>query len=333
VTAAPSATPPGRADGPVRAVLFGSGAFAVPILDALRAMSGIDLVAVVSTPDRPAGRAGALTPTPVAARARAADLPVLQPASLRASDAAAMLADLRPAVAVLADYGRIVPDALLSIPPAGFLNLHPSLLPRHRGATPIPATIAAGDAETGVTLFRMDAGMDTGPIVAATRRDLDGTETAPALEDALAVDAARLLVATLPGWMAGEVAAEPQPETGATLTRPLRREDGRLDLSLGAVALDRLVRAHLGWPGSFVETALGRLIVTRAEAGPTDPADRPGMIVDDGDGLALATAAGRLRLLDVRLAGTRPMSGAELRRGRPALVGSVVRPGVGESRT
>jgi methionyl-tRNA formyltransferase len=332
VTAGPPETRPGHIDGPIRAVLFGSGAFAVPLLAALRAMPDVDVVAVVSTPDRPAGRAGTLTPTPVAAAARAAGLPLLQPPSLRTPAAAAALADLRPDVVVLADYGRIVPDALLAIPASGFLNLHPSLLPRHRGATPIAATIAAGDAETGVTLFLMDAGTDTGPIVATTRRRLDGTESASALEDALATDAAGLLGATLRRWVAGDLVATPQPEAGGTLTRPLRREDGRLDPTLGARTLERLVRAHAPWPGSFVETDMGRLIVARAAVCPADPADRPGTIVADGDGLALATAEGRLRLLDVRLAGSRPMTAAELRRGRPALAGSDVHPDVGESR-
>jgi methionyl-tRNA formyltransferase len=320
-----------RGHGPVRVVLFGSGSFALPLLDSLVALPGVDLVAVVSTPDRAAGRAAEPTPTPIAARARETAIPLFQPRSLRTAEAVEMLASLRPTVVVLADYGRIVPDALLDVPRSGFINLHPSLLPRHRGATPIPAAIAAGDPETGVTLFLMDAGMDTGPIVAKTRRRLDGSETAPMLEAALAADAATLLAATLPEWLAGALHAVPQPETGVTTTRPLRREDGRLDPSVGAVALERLVRAHLPWPASFVETPLGRLIVTRAAAGPAEATDAVATIVADGDGLALATADGRLRLLDVGLSGTRSMTAAELRRGRPALVGSAVAPPVGES--
>jgi len=331
VTRPPSPERDDRGRGPVRVVLFGSGSFALPLLDSLVALPGVALVAVVSTPDRPAGRSAAPTPTPVVARARETGLPLFQPRSLRTTEAAEMLASLRPTVVVLADYGRIVPDALFAVPPAGFVNLHPSLLPRHRGATPIPAAIAAGDPETGVTLFLMDAGMDTGPIIATARRGLDGTETAPMLEAALAADAAALLAATLPEWLAGELRAIPQPETGVTTTRPLRREDGRLDPSGGADALERLVRAHLPWPGSFVETPLGRLIVTRAAVGPAEADDVVATIVADGDGLALATVDGRLRLLDVRLAGARSMTAAELRRGRPALVGSAVAPPVGES--
>ncbi len=325
------ASPERRDRGPARVVVFGSGSFALPLLDSLAALPAVVLVAVVSTPDRPAGRAAAPTPTPVAASARETGLPLFQPRSLRTTEAVEMLAHLRPTVVVLADYGRIVPDALLAVPPAGFVNVHPSLLPRHRGATPIPAAIAAGDPETGVTIFLMDAGMDTGPIIATARRGLDGTETAPTLEAVLAADAATLLAVTLPEWLAGELRAVPQPESGVTTTRPLRREDGRLDPRAGAETLERIVRAHVPWPGSFVETPLGRLIVTRAAVGPAAAPDVVATIVADGEGLALATVDGRLRLLDVRLAGTRSMTAVELRRGRPALVGSAVVPLVGES--
>jgi methionyl-tRNA formyltransferase len=151
---------------PARTLFFGSGAFAVPVLEALLSIPTVDLVAVVTTPDRPAGRDRQVTATPVARRAADLGLPILRPASLRAPEAEAAISRSRPNLAVLADYGRIVPPAILGLPDAGFLNLHPSLLPRHRGATPIAATILAGDAEAGVTLFRMDAGLDTGPIVA-----------------------------------------------------------------------------------------------------------------------------------------------------------------------
>ncbi len=338
--------PTGR---PARIVFFGSGTFALTLLDALLADPATALVAIVSTPDRPAGRDALRKPTPVAARARAVGADLRQPATLRDDAAVAMLRDLAPDVAVVADYGRIVPEVLLGIPRRGFLNVHPSLLPRHRGATPVPATVAAGDAETGVTVIAMDAGVDTGPIVAMARRALDGAESAPDLEAVLARDAAALLSATLGPWLDGALASVPQPADGATVTRPLRREDGRLDPAEPAAVLERRVRAHRPWPGSFVEVPQGRLIVLEAalagEAGeaaraatragtsgwPT-PADVPaGTIVADDDGIALATSAGLLRLGRVQLAGGRPMTGAELRRGRPAVVGASVRAPVRES--
>ncbi len=187
-------------------------------------------MAVVSPPDRPVGRRAAVTPTPVAARARELGLRLLQPARIRDDEAVAAIAALRPELGVLADYGRIVPSAILELPPHGILNVHPSLLPRHRGASPIAATILAGDPTTGVTLIRMDAGLDTGPIVASegwrARRNGDGTRArGSGASDRGAVSWAGSCQA---GWPDGSE-ARPQDRGAATLTRPLRREDGRLD--------------------------------------------------------------------------------------------------------
>ncbi|MDQ3127148.1 MAG: methionyl-tRNA formyltransferase, partial [Chloroflexota bacterium] len=211
-----------------RVVFVGSGSFAVPVLQALAAAPETELVGVVTAPARKAGRRGEVRPTPVAEAAEGLGVPLLTPERLRAPDSIAAILALRPALAVLADYGQIVPKPLLDLR-HGALNLHPSLLPRHRGATPIPATILADDAETGVTLMRMDEGLDTGPIVAVDRWPLTGTETAPELEARAASAAAGLLARSLAPWLGGELDAVPQDEAAATLTRPLRREDGRLD--------------------------------------------------------------------------------------------------------
>jgi len=311
---------------PIRAVFLGSGGFGVASLSRLAAAPEVELVGVVTAPARPAGRSQTLTRTPIHDAAEAVGVPaILTPARLRSADSVADVLALEPALLVLADYGQIVPAALLGLP-HGALNLHPSLLPRHRGATPIPAAILAGDAETGVTLMRMDAGLDTGPIVAQVRLPLTGTETSPELEDRLAGLAAALLGDHVGAWIRGELPATSQREDGASLTRPLRREDGRLDASRSATALDRQVRAYLPWPGSFVEVdGVGRLIVDDATIGPAEPGDVAGRLVADGDGLALATPDGRLRLGRVRVAGRKPMSSADLRRGTSGLVGSVVR--------
>ena len=309
----------------VPTIFLGSGSFAVPILEALLAAPETDIVAVVSAPDRPVGRKAVVTPVPVAARARELGLTLLQPERIREPSAAGVLAALRPALGVLADYGQIVPSAVLDLPPSGILNVHPSLLPRHRGASPIPATILAGDGETGVTLIRMDAGLDTGPIVAVERWPLAGDELAPDLERRAAVAGAGLVSRTIGPWLRREVAATPQPAEGVTLTRPLQREDGRLDPSRPAVELERHVRAYQPWPGSFLETVAGRLIVARAhiEAGGTATV---GLI--DGDAangdLRLGTGDGWLVLDEVQPAGGRRMRGSELLRGRPALAGSRV---------
>jgi len=304
------------AGGRVRTVFLGSGVFAVPVLRALAMHPAVELVGVVTAPPRPAGRRLQLEPSPVH---RAATGTLLTPARLRDPDAIAAILALEPALVVLADYGQIVPAALLDLP-HGALNLHPSLLPRHRGASPIPATILAGDAETGVTLMRMDRGLDTGPIVAVERVVLSGAETAPELESSLAEVAAGLLDRSLEPWLRGELEATPQPAEGATLTRPLRREDGRLDPSRPAAELERQVRAYLPWPGTFLEDG-ERLVVTAATVAPSEPGDAPGRLVRHGDRPALGTVDGRLVLETVRPAGRREMSGADYLRGRRVPIG------------
>lgn len=307
----------------IRVVFLGSGSFAVPVLNALAAAPETELVGVVTAPARKAGRRGELRPTPVATAAEGLGVPILTPDRLRTSDSIATILALRPALAVLADYGQIVPPPLLELP-RGALNLHPSLLPRHRGATPIPATILADDRETGVTLMRMDEGLDTGPIVAVDRWRLAGSETAPELEQRAAGAAAGLLSAALGPWLRDELAVAPQDDSTATLTRPLRREDGRLDPDRPAVELARQVRAYQPWPGSFIEIADERLVILAASVAPVGPDDRPGALVPDNAGPALATSDGRLRLEEVQPAGGRPMSGAEYVRGRPAILGRIV---------
>ncbi|HEY2916643.1 MAG TPA: methionyl-tRNA formyltransferase [Candidatus Limnocylindrales bacterium] len=312
-----------RQAGP-RIAFFGSGPFAVPILDALASVPGAAISTVVTVPDRPAGRSGRLTAPPVAERARELDLMVLQPRRLADLEVLEAVGALNLDAAVLADYGRLVPPALLALPRRGFLNVHPSALPRHRGATPIQATIAAGDPEAAVTLFEMDATLDTGPIVAQEAWRLSGRETAPELEVDAAARGAALLQRELEPWLAGRRPSRPQSTAGASLTRPLAREDGRLDPTEAAVVLERRVRALLPWPGTFIETGPERLLVIRAAVAPAQPGDRPGRLVADDGGLALATVDGRLRLLEVRPAGGRSMSGDDLRRGRPGLAGSAV---------
>ena len=251
--------------------------------------------------------------------------PILTPDRLRDPAFVAHLAAFRPELGILADYGKLLPPAILDLPVRGILNLHPSLLPRHRGATPIPAAIIEGDAETGVTLFRMDAGMDTGPVVASETIAIPDDADAPSLESRLAVVAAGLLVRSLGPWIGGAFPAVPQPDDGVSVTRPFRREDGRLDATGPAAALERQVRALRPWPGTFVEAAGGRIAVLRASVAPSQAGDEPGRLVADGAaGVALATADGRLQLLEVQPAGGRPMDGAALVRGRPRLIGTRV---------
>jgi methionyl-tRNA formyltransferase len=299
----------------VRTVFLGSGRFGAPALRRLVAHPDVQLVGVITAPPRPVGRRQAITATPIGALAGELGLaPILAPVRLRAPESIADVLALDPGLAVLADYGQIVPPALLDLP-HGALNLHPSALPRWRGASPVPATILAGDPSTAVTLMRMDVGLDTGPVVARVDVPLTGDERAPDLELRLAQVAAELLARSLGPWLRGELVAEPQPATGVELTRPLRREDGQLDPSRPAAALERQVRAYLPWPGTFLEVGGERLVVNGATVAPNQQGDVPGTIVRAGDWPALATADGRLLLEQVTPAGRRAMSGADWLRG------------------
>ena len=308
---------------PVPTVFFGSGSFAVPILEALLAAPEVSIAGVVTVPDKPAGRRRVPMPTPVTAQALALGIHTLRPATLRTPEAAAAIRDLGPGLGVLADYGRIVPSSILEIPAAGILNVHPSLLPRWRGASPIPATIMAGDRVTGVTVIRMDESLDTGPIVAVERWDLRGDEDASALEARAAAAGAELIARLVGPWLRGEIASRPQGEQGMTMTRPLRREDGLLDATRPAAELERQVRALRPWPGTYVESIAGRIGVLDAHAeGGAIAQDRvPGRLGPAG----IHAADGTLLVLrTVQPAGGRPMSWAELLRGRPGLLGSTV---------
>ena len=298
-----------------RTIFLGSGQFAVPIVAALARSPHVRLLGVVSAP----------SDTPVYEWATRQGLTAFRPPHLREPSAIDAVRRGKPDLLVLADYGQIVPAELLELPTHGALNLHPSLLPRHRGASPIAAAILAGDRETGVSLIRMDTGLDTGPIVAQRKVPMDTADNAVSLEARLGVLAADLLTDSLGPWLAGEITPQPQPEEGLTVTRPLRREDGRLDPTLGILHLDRQLRAYQPWPGSFIETTVGRLIVWEAR-----PLEQGGMrgtgtlVRLPANRLALSASDGLLELIDVQPAGGRRMSGAELLRGRPELAGTSV---------
>ncbi|MGA3057142.1 MAG: methionyl-tRNA formyltransferase [Candidatus Limnocylindrales bacterium] len=312
-----------------RTVFFGSGSFAVSLLDALVAIPRVRVEAAVSAPDRPVGRKAVLTPTPVAVRVRELGLPLLQPVRVRGAESVAALQALAPDLAILADYGQLIPRVLLDLPPRGFLNLHPSALPRHRGASPIPATILAGDTEAAVTLIVLSEEMDAGPIVAVEPLDVRAEDTAVTLEERAAEAAARLLARALPEWLAGRLTARPQPEEGITLTRPLRREDGRLDPNRPAVELERQIRAYQPWPGSYIQsenTGGERLIVWKAHVAPSQPGDRVGgfgppsvPLVTSSEAPFIGTIDGRLVLDRLQRAGGREMGAEEYLRGHPDL--------------
>lgn len=326
----------------MRIVFMGTPTFAVPSLQALADnaapghiwSSGLDLVGVVTRPDKPVGRGGTLVPPPVKVAAQEIGVPVYQPGSLRRPESLALLHHLAPDLIVVAAFGQILPPDVLELPAHGCLNVHASLLPRYRGASPIAAAILAGDAETGVTLMEMEEGLDTGPIVAQVATPIGDEETTGELSVRLAELGAELLVETLPVWLAGGIAPTPQDDAAATLTRLLRKEDGMLDWREPAAALDRQVRAYTPWPGAFTTWQGRQLKVLRArplppEANPSAPRE-PGTVflAPDGTGpggrgqLACQCCQGALALVMIQLEGKRALPAAEFLRGYASIVGA-----------
>lgn len=309
-------------------VFMGTPKFATPSLRALA--EGPYAITVVTQPDRPAGRGGRITPPPVKVLAEELGLPLIQPLTLRDPDFRARIAELQPAATVLVAYGEYLATSLLDLPRRGSLNLHPSLLPRWRGSTPVQSAILAGDRVTGVSIIRMDKGLDTGPILAQRQVPVLDEETHSQLSERLSKVGAGLLAETLPLWLRGEIEAVPQSEEGATLTHTLTKEDGLLDWSLPAAELARRVRAFQPWPGTYT-TWQGRVLkVLRARPAP-GPADLlPGTVYTAQSGLGtaksllVATGHDSLELLQVQLAGKAAVEATALLTGYAGIIGSVL---------
>jgi methionyl-tRNA formyltransferase len=308
-----------------RIVFMGTPDFAVATLRALAQTHTV--VGVVTQPDRPAGRGRRLEPPPVKNFAVEAGLPVIQPQRLREPEAMAQLQAWAPELIVVAAFGQILRPAVLDLPPRGCLNVHASLLPRHRGAAPIAAAILDGDSETGITIMRMDQDLDTGPILAQRSMPIDPTDTSGALTQRLAPLGARLLLEVIPDYLVGRLPPVPQDDSRATYAPQLKKEDGKLDFTRPVSELERRVRAFAPWPGAYADwpdPAGGgsrRLKVSRAgvlEHG----VGSAGEVVATPQGPAVGADDGALLLLEVQPPGKRPMPAADFARGARGFIGS-----------
>lgn len=309
---------------------MGTPAFGVPILQRL-VEEGYDVEAVVTQPDRSAGRGRHMVPSPVKVAALRLGLPVLQPERVRRPEFVEQLTELRPSVIVVAAFGQILPRSILEVAPLGAINVHGSLLPDLRGAAPIAEAIARGYQFTGITIMLMNEGMDTGPILSQRRVDIRPDDTTESLGARLSEVGADLLVETLPKWARGEIIPREQDDSIATYTKPLTREDGHVDWTKPAEEIERRCRAYYPWPGcyAFWDRRLVKLRKVRvipdwsgqAEPGsivstvltePSDSAKYPGVV----------TGQGLLVLEELQLEGRRPLSGPEFLRGSRGFIGS-----------
>jgi methionyl-tRNA formyltransferase len=310
----------------VRIVFMGSPDFALPTLRRL-IESEHEVAGVIAQPDRPAGRGRALRPPPVKELATECGLPVLQPERVNTPEALAAIRDLAPEAIVIAAYGQILKQELLDIPTRGCLNVHASLLPRHRGASPVAAAILAGDGETGVSIIEVVLALDAGPVLLQRALPIGQDDTTGALSGKLAELGAALLVEALPGWERGELVAQAQDESRATYAPQIKRSDGAIDWTLPAADVSRQVRAYHPWP--LATTTVQGEPLRILEAWPLDDeADvAPGTVIEVGDearagaGFAVRCGEGALAVVRAQRAGKRAMAGDELLRGWRGLLG------------
>lgn len=298
----------------MRIVFAGTPVFAVPALEALVAADH-EVAAVYTQPDRPAGRGRQLQPSPVKAAAMAHGLPVRQPLTLRTPEAASDLAALAPEVMVVVAYGLLLPPAVLAVPRLGCLNIHASRLPRWRGAAPLQRAIEAGDAITAVDIMRMEAGLDTGPVMLEDATPIGPRETAAQLHDRLSVAGGTLIVEALERLADGSATFVPQATTGVTYARKLEKAEARLDWTRAAEVLDRQVRAFDPWPVAETSWRGAQLRVHAAEpvVSPAAAGRAPGTVLEANPGMLEVACGGAtcLRLLRVQEAGRKPVTARE----------------------
>jgi methionyl-tRNA formyltransferase len=303
-------------------IFMGSPQFAVPTLEAVARDHTI--LAVFTQPDKPAGRGQQLTAVPVKHWAVAHNVPVHQPKSFRKDPAAIeVLRDLKPDVIVVAAYGLILPQAVLDVPAFGCLNVHGSILPRHRGAAPITSAILAGDAETGITIMQIDAGMDTGPMLSIAREVIRPDDTTASLSERMSQLGAQLMAETLPKYLNGEIVPQPQSEEGVTYSPKIDKANAQIDWSKPAIEIERMVRAYIPWPGTFTFWDGQMMKVLKAQMMEGKTGGEIGRVLKLNDGsIGVVTGAGVLVLKEIQLAGRKVMKTEDFVRGQPKFIGA-----------
>jgi methionyl-tRNA formyltransferase len=311
-----------------RVVFMGTPDFAVPALHMLINDPAYSVVGVVTQPGRPRGRGRKVQHTPVHLLAEEHGLPLIHPPSLREMETQEALAAWHPDVIVVAAFGQILPPAVLDMPPAGCINIHASLLPRWRGAAPIAAALLAGDDTTGVTIMKMDEGLDTGPVLAQASLDILPTDHRESLTARLSHLGAETLQDVLAAWLHGDITPLSQDEARATYAPQISKQQGEIDWQMSAEAIARQVRAFYPWPTAFTywQGAPFKILeASAAEARPdaAETASRaPGSVAMEGDALLVATGDGLLRLFTVHPAGKRPLPVSDFLRGARGFVGT-----------
>ncbi len=305
---------------------MGTPEFACPGLEALLAAPELEIVGVFTQSDKPIGRRQILTAPPVKQLALKHARPVFQPLKIKA--AIETIKNLMPDLIVVIAYGKIIPPEILAIPPYGCLNVHASLLPKYRGAACLNAPILNGDKETGVTIMKIDTGLDTGPILRQAKIQLNGRENLSDVHDRLSGLGAEILVPAILDYIQGEIKERPQDEASASYVKIIKKEEGQIDWTKSAGEIERLIRAYNPWPGSYASIGETNQILKIIEAEiAEEPADKQqtGQLFLQDKKLMVKCGQGALLILRLQLAGGRAVSGEEFIRGHAKLIGQILR--------
>jgi methionyl-tRNA formyltransferase len=298
----------------LKIIFMGTAELSCASLEKLARDRKISVVAVVTQPDKPKGRDLKLQPSPVKTLAQTLNLPVLQPQRARDEEFVSELRELKPDLIVVVAYGQILPQSILDLPKFGCLNIHTSLLPKYRGASPIQSAILNGETETGVTIMKMDAGLDTGPVLSTRRTPILPADDSQTLHDRLAQLGAELLVETIPDYVAGKISPQPQPTEGSSYAAKIKKEDGQIDWEKPAAEIWNRLRAFTPWPGAFTfvpaQTKPQRLKIWKAEI--VERSGRAGEILSaDKNGIVVACGQNALRILELQREGGRRINAGE----------------------
>ena len=310
----------------MRVIFMGTPEFAVPSLEKL-VLDQYQIVAVYTQPDKTAGRGRSPTSSPVKKAAASRMLSVVQPVNFREAEVAAQLEGFHPDVIVVAAFGQILPQSVLDIPTYGCINIHPSLLPEFRGASPVAAAILAGSGFSGVSIMLLDKGLDTGPVLARAQVAISVQDTTGSLTAKLSLVAAQLLLEVLPSWLGGGLVPRPQDETEASYSGTFSKQDGEVDWHLSAIDIWRRVRAFHPWPGCYTRWQGRQLRIIEATPLPGGETNEAGRVVTLNRGgveLGVDTGNGVLGILKVQLEGKRVMTAAEFLRGQEQLIGAIL---------
>jgi len=304
---------------------MGTAELSCASLEKLAAGKDFSVVAVVTQPDKPKGRDLKLTPSPVKVLAEKLNIPVLQPLKARDENFIGQMRELKLDLMVVVAYGQILPQKLLDVPPHGCLNVHTSLLPKYRGAAPIQWAIADGEPETGVTIMKMDAGLDTGPMLATRRTPILASDDSQVLHDRLALLGAELLVETIPAYVSGKIAPQPQPAEGGSYAAKIKKEDGRIDWTMPAQKIWNRLRAFTPWPGAYafldVQPKAQLLKIWKVE--PVEKGGQPGSVSSaDKSGIIVGCGTGSLRVLELQREGGKRLTAEQFLAGWPLKPGA-----------